>query len=229
MEQKKVLIDCRDVSLGYEGKAISSHLSFSLHSGDYLCVVGENGSGKSTLLSLVCADNPQGYCNDITIFDHQRGSGESIWDIKRNISYISPEMHLYFRGNRHVLEVVASGLHDVKGLYVHATDDQCRKAMQWLEVFGIAHLAERRFSTLSSGEQRLVLLARTLLKPAALLILDEPLHGLDVSIKRLARDVIEHITANPDVTLVYVTHYRGEIPPTVQHTFTLPKYRAQQV
>ena len=101
--------------------------------------------------------------------------------------------------------------------------------MQWLEVFGIAHLAERRFSTLSSGEQRLVLLARTLLKPAALLILDEPLHGLDVSIKRLARDVIEHITANPNVTLVYVTHYRGEIPPTVQHTFTLTKYRTEEV
>ncbi|MGM9813200.1 MAG: ATP-binding cassette domain-containing protein [Muribaculaceae bacterium] len=213
----------------YGSHVILKQVCWRVAAGEKWALLGENGSGKSTLLSLVCADNPQGYCNDITIFDHQRGSGESIWDIKRNISYISPEMHLYFRGNRHVLEVVASGLHDVKGLYVHASNEQCQQAMQWLEVFGIAHLAERRFSTLSSGEQRLVLLARTLLKPAALLILDEPLHGLDVSMKRLASNVIEHITANPDVTLVYVTHYRGEIPPTVQRTFTLTKYRAEEI
>ena len=210
----------------YGHHTILHNVCWSVASGEKWALLGENGSGKSTLLSLVCADNPQGYCNNITIFDHLRGTGESIWDIKRNISYISPEMHLYFRGNRQVLEVVASGLHDVKGLYVHASHEQCRAAMQWLEIFGIAHLAQRRFSTLSCGEQRVVLLARTLRKPAPLLILDEPLHGLDVSIKQLVSSIIEHITSNPSVTLVYVTHYRSEIPRTVQHTFTLTKYRA---
>ncbi|MGN0214502.1 MAG: ATP-binding cassette domain-containing protein [Muribaculaceae bacterium] len=209
----------------YGRHIILNDVCWSVKSGEKWALLGENGSGKSTLLSLVCADNPQGYCNNISIFDHTRGTGESIWDIKRNISYISPEMHLYFRGNRKVLEVVASGLHDVRGLYVHATPQQCQQAVEWLKIFGIEHLSEQRFSTLSSGEQRLVLLARTLLKPAPLLILDEPLHGLDVSMKRFASQVIQHITATEGVTLVYVTHYRGEIPPTVQHTFTLSKYR----
>ncbi|MGM9804209.1 MAG: ATP-binding cassette domain-containing protein [Muribaculaceae bacterium] len=212
------------------GKNVILHgVEWTVKAGEKWALLGDNGSGKSTLLSLVCADNPQGYCNDITIFDHRRGTGESIWDIKRNISYISPEMHLYFRGNSNALQVVASGLHMMKGLYVQATPEQCQEAMQWMQVFGIEHLAQRRFNTLSSGEQRLVLLARTLIKQAPLLILDEPLHGLDACAKQFVSALIEHITAtSPQVTLIYVTHYRNEIPRAVNKVFTLTKYRSPQ-
>ena len=141
---------------------------------------GDNGSGKSTLLSLVCADNPQAYACDISLFGHKRGSGESIWDIKRHIGYVSPEMHRSYKQNIPAIQIVASGLKDTIGLYVRPNEaerEQCRK---WLEVFGIGHLADRKFMEMSSGEQRLVLVARAFVKEPDLLILDEPLHGLDV-------------------------------------------------
>ena len=134
-------------------------------------------------------------------------------------------MHLYFNGNKQVIEVVASGLHDMKGLYLRASAAQRDMAMQWMEAFGIDHLANRRFSTLSSGEQRLVLLARTLIRQSPLLILDEPLHGLDIANKRWVKSVIEHISASPLLTLIYVTHYTDEIPQSVDHTFSLTKFR----
>ena len=209
----------------YGKNVILNDVVWTVRNGEKWALLGENGSGKSTLLSLVCCDNPQGYCNDITIFDHRRGTGESIWDIKQHISYISPEMHLYFNGNKQVLEVVASGLHDMKGLYLRASQSQRSKALQWLAAFGIEDLAERRFSTLSSGEQRLVLLARTLIRQSPLLILDEPLHGLDIANKRWVKSVIEHISASPLLTLIYVTHYTDEIPQSVDHTFSLTKFR----
>ena len=212
----------------YGSNVILKGVNWTVRRGEKWALLGENGSGKSTLLSLVCCDNPQGYCNDITIFDHRRGSGESIWDIKRHISYISPEMHLYFNGNKQVLEVVASGLHDMKGLYLRASQSQRDKAMLWMTAFGIENLAERRFCTLSGGEQRLVLLTRTLIRQSPLLILDEPLHGLDMAKKQWVKKVIEHITHNNPVTLIYVTHYTDEIPASVDHTFTLTKYRSRQ-
>lgn len=209
----------------YGNNVILRDVEWTVRRGEKWALLGENGSGKSTLLSLVCCDNPQGYCNDITIFGHRRGTGESIWDIKRHISYISPEMHLYFNGNKQVIEVVASGLHDMKGLYLRASAAQRDMAMQWMEAFGIDHLANRRFSTLSSGEQRLVLLARTLIRQSPLLILDEPLHGLDMAQKHWVKSVIEHISASPQLTLIYVTHYTHEIPQSVNRTFTLTKFR----
>lgn len=212
----------------YGKNIILNEVDWTVQRGEKWTLLGENGAGKSTLLSLVCCDNPQGYCNQISIFDHQRGSGESIWDIKRHISYISPEMHLYFNGNKNVLEVVASGLHDMKGLYVHASEEQKAKAHQWMQAFGIDSLAERRFSTLSSGEQRLTLLARTLIRQAPLLILDEPLHGLDIAQKAWVKNVIEHISSTTPVTLIYVTHYLNEIPSSVTKRFVLTKFRAKR-
>ena len=208
-----------DVSYG--NTVILHDVCWQVKAGEKWALCGENGSGKSTLLSLVCCDNPQGYCNDIVIFDRKRGTGESIWDVKRNISYISPEMHLYFNGGKRVIDVVASGVSDMRGLYAMPSAVQCEKAMEWMSVFGIDGLAQRRFSTLSSGEQRIALLARTLNKPAPLLIFDEPLHGLDVMNKRLVNDVINRVSSSSRVAMVYVTHYEAEIPATVTHRFVL--------
>ena len=206
------------------GKNIILHdVSWKIAKGEKWALLGENGAGKSTLLSLVYADNPQGYRNDIILFDRKRGTGESIWDIKKRIGYISPEMHLYFNNGEDVLTVVASGLHDNIGCFRRVGDEQKAIAMQWLDTFGLAHLASRYFRTLSSGEQRLVLLARTFAKRAPLLILDEPLHGLDMAKKRLVSDVISQIMEIQGMTLVYVTHYEHEIPKAVNHIFKLVK------
>ncbi len=209
------------------GKNIILHdVSWKVATGEKWALLGENGAGKSTLLSLVYADNPQGYRNDITLFDRKRGTGESIWDIKKRIGYISPEMHLYFNNGEDVLTVVASGLHDNIGCFRRINDEQKALAMQWLDTFGIAHLASRYFRTLSSGEQRMALLARTFAKRAPLLILDEPLHGLDMMKKQLVADIIGQVMDIEGMTLVYVTHYENEIPKAVNHVFRLVKSRS---
>ncbi len=209
----------------YGQNTILKDVTWQVLAGEKWALLGRNGSGKSTLLSLVYADNPQSYRNDITIFDHRRGTGESIWDIKRRIGYISPEMHLYFNNGESLLTVVASGLHDNVGCYRRISDEQRSTAMQWLQALGIGHLADRYFNTLSSGEQRLALIARTLARRASLLILDEPLHGLDMVRKQIVAQAIGQITEHAGISLVYVTHYEHEIPAMIpsSHIFRLAK------
>lgn len=211
----------RHCDVKYGSTVILRDVSWTVRAGERWALLGANGSGKSTLLSLVYADNPQGYRNDITIFDRRRGTGESIWEIKRRIGYISPEMHLYFGGGATALAVVASGLHDNLGCFRRIDEAMRSLTMQWLEALGIAHLAGRTMSTLSSGEQRLALIARTLIKNAPLLILDEPLHGLDERQKSLVAAMIAQILSQQGRTLVYVTHYEHEIPSLVTRIYRL--------
>ena len=216
-------IELDNCNVSYGKNEILRNVSWKVNAGEKWALLGANGSGKSTLLSLVYADNPQSYRNDITLFDHRRGSGESIWDIKRRIGYISPEMHLYFNDAADLLTVVATGFFDNVGCFRRPNDEQKAVAMQWLKAMGIEKLATRRFPTLSSGEQRLALIARTLLKNAPLLILDEPLHGLDMAKKTLVAKAIKRIAEQPGMSLIYVTHYAHEIPACITHTKKLIK------
>lgn len=215
--------ELRHCDVRYGSTVILHDVSWRVEAGDRWALLGENGSGKSTLLSLVYADNPQGYSNDITIFDRRRGRGESIWDIKRRIGYISPEMHLYFSNGEDTLTVVASGLHDNIGCFRRLSPEQLALARQWLDALGIGHTAGRMMRTLSSGEQRMALLARTFIKNAPLLILDEPLHGLDMMQKRLVAGVIARMLQDEGRTIIYVTHYEAEIPPEISRIKRLPK------
>lgn len=216
-----VVLALKNCKVKYGTRTIIDDVSWTVKNGECWALFGPNGSGKSTLLSLVHADNPQGYSNDITLFDRRRGSGESIWDIKRRIGYISPEMHLYFNGGGDIKTIVAQGLNDTVGLFCQVKPHQMERAMHWLKLLHIEHLAERRFNTLSAGEQRLVLLARTFIKHPQLLILDEPLHGLDAARKRSVRGIINHLVDRDNITLIYVTHYLPEVPECVTHTKTL--------
>ena len=158
---------------------------------------------------------------DISLFDRKRGTGESIWDIKKRIGYISAEMHLYFRENQPCKKVVASGLFDTQGLFRQCSDAQYQKAQQIMDTFGIGHLAERPFLQTSDGEQRLVLLARTMIKNPDLLILDEPLHGLDAVNKARAKQLINQYAAQPERTLILVTHEPENVPECVDRHFEL--------
>lgn len=209
------------VNVRYGERTILRDLDWQVMSGERWVLSGQNGSGKSTLLSLVCADNPQGYACDITLFGHRRGSGESIWDIKRHIGYVSPEMHRSYQRDIPALRIVASGLKDSVGLYVRATEEEHEVCRWWMRIFGIEHLANRSFLKMSSGEQRLVLLARAFVKDPELLILDEPLHGLDNVNRRLVKDVIETFCQRSDKTLIFVSHYREEWPACIDHEITL--------
>ena len=206
------VVEMKDVSIRYGERTILKDVNWTVMNGDRWALSGQNGSGKSTLLSLVCADNPQSYACDITLFDRPRGSGESIWDIKKHIGYVSPEMHRSYKRDLPAIRIVASGLMDSIGLYAVPNEQDYEKCHWWLDIFSIGHLAERRFLQLSSGEQRLILLARAFVKDPQLLILDEPLHGLDLWNRRLAKDIIETFCQRRNKTMIMVTHYETELP-----------------
>lgn len=211
------------VKIAYQGRKILDNVDWTVNSGEKWALVGANGSGKSTLLSLVCGDNPQAYANDITLFDRRRGTGESIWEIKKRIGYVSPEIHAFYLERISCAEVVASGFFDSIGLYRKCTPAQREAAVRWMRIFGAEHLSERFFTDISYGQQRLILLVRAFVKDPDLLILDEPFHGLDAGKKKRAGAVIEAFNRRPDKTLIFVSHYREEIPSCVDREMTLKK------
>ena len=218
------VIRFNNVSIRYGSRTILKDLTWTVNQGERWALSGQNGSGKSTLLSLVCADNPQRYACDISLFGHKRGFGNSIWDIKKHIGYVSPEMHRSYRQDIPAIRIVASGLQDTIGLYTKPKETEYAVCRQWMDIFGIGHLAERTFLKMSSGEQRLVLLARAFVKDPDLLILDEPLHGLDNYNRRLVKDIIETFCQRPGKTLIIVTHYQEELPAVIDHAITLQRH-----
>lgn len=224
-EEKGEVVRLNSVSVKYDERVILKELDWVVEQGDVWALSGENGAGKSTLLSLVCADNLQSYACDIALFGRKRGSGESIWEIKKNIGYVSPEMHRSYLRNLPVIDIVASGLHDSIGLYVSTPPEELAACDWWLETFGISSLRDKSFLKISSGEQRLVLLARAFVKDPSLLILDEPLHGLDTYNRRMAKAVIEAFSQRRGKTLIFVSHYENELPNTITKRLFLKRNR----
>lgn len=219
------VVKLNKVSIRYDDRTILKDLDWTVMRGDKWALSGENGAGKSTLLSLVCADNPQSYACDISLFGRKRGSGESIWEIKKHIGYVSPEMHRAYLKNLPAIDIVASGLHDSIGLYQRPKSSQMSVCEWWMDVFGIAPLKDKPFLQLSSGEQRLALLARAFVKDPELLILDEPLHGLDTYNRRRVKKVIEAFCRRRDKTMIMVTHYEEELPNVINHRLHLQRHR----
>lgn len=217
------IIRFNNINIRYGERTILKDLNWTVRRGDVWALRGGNGSGKSTLLSLVCADNPQAYACDISLFGRKRGTGESIWEIKKHIGYVSPEMHRAYLKDMPAIEIVASGLFDTIGLYRRPHPDMLGICECWMDIFGIASLRDKSFVQLSSGEQRLCLLARAFVKDPELLILDEPLHGLDTFNRRRVKRIIEAFCRRRDKTLIMVTHYDNELPATVKDTLTLQR------
>lgn len=218
------VVSMRNVCIRYGKRTILKDLSWTVLNGEHWVLSGQNGAGKSTLLSLVCADNPQSYACDISLFGMVRGSGESIWDIKKHIGYVSPEMHRAYQRDLPAIQIVASGLKDSVGLYVKPNPAEYDTCRFWMGVFGLEGLENQTFLKLSSGEQRLLLLARAFVKDPELLILDEPLHGLDNHNRRLAKDVIETFCKRDNKTLMMVSHYEDEYPACIDHHLRLIRH-----
>ena len=210
-----------NVSIRYGTRTILGPVDWEIKEGEKWALSGRNGSGKSTLLSLLCADNPQAYACHIELFGQRVGTGQSIWQIKQHIGYVSPEMHRAYNRDMPAIHIVASGLHDTIGLYRPTTARQQADCMAWMELFGIGHLAQRSFTTLSHSQQRLCLLARAFVKDPRLLILDEPLHALDHQNSQLAIQVITAFCQRPGKTLIMVTHHPEELPSIITNRLTL--------
>lgn len=217
------VVKLNKVSIKYGARTILKELDWTVNNGERWALSGQNGAGKSTLLSLVCADNPQSYACDIVLFDQQRGHGESIWDIKKHIGYVSPEMHRAYNRDMPAIRIVASGLKDSVGLYVKPSEGDYDICRRWMRYFGIEELADRTFLKLSSGEQRMVLLARAFVKDPELLILDEPLHGLDLERGQLVKEVIDAFCQRKNKTLIMVTHYKENLPQCITDSIFLKR------
>jgi molybdate transport system ATP-binding protein len=217
-------VKMKNVNIEYDRK-ILDNISWEVRKGERWSLSGPNGSGKSTLLSLVNADNPQAYANDIYLFDKKRGTGETIWNIKKKTGFISPELHLYFEKGINSFEVIASGLFDTIGLFRQVNEQQSQLVKKWMQLLKIEHLERKFLHQLSNSEQRLVLLARALVKNPLLLILDEPCQGLDEEQINVFKEIINQICVTGNKTLIYVSHYEHEIPECVTKFIRLEEGR----
>jgi molybdate transport system ATP-binding protein len=221
------LLDLRQVTVRYGGAVVFKNLDWRVLPGESWAVLGPNGSGKTTLLGLIQGDHPQAYANSVRVFGRLRGAGESIWDIKRQTGWVSPELHLSFNDAQTCLDIVASGFHDSIGLFEPVTRRQRALARQWLGVFGLREAERAPLSALSSGLQRMVLLARALIKQPRLLILDEPCQGLDAAHRRLFIRTVDALLRQGGATALYVTHRLDEIPRSISRILRLNKSGAR--
>lgn len=217
------------IRVNYGSKEVLSNIHWEVRKGECWAVLGPNGSGKSTLMSLLTADNPQSYRNEIYLFDRRRGTGESIWDIKKRIGFVSPELHLFFHKLTPVWKVAGSGFFDTMGLFRKLNEEQMTLMDTYLRLFGIEHLKEKRLDQLSSGQQRIVLLVRALVKNPQLLVLDEPCQGLDHNQMVFFRETLNEIVKSQQKTLIYITHYAEEIPGCVNRKLYLDEGRVVRV
>jgi molybdate transport system ATP-binding protein len=208
----EILISMENVTVKYDKTTVLDRICWTMKAGENWVILGPNGCGKTTLLNLVTGDNPQAYANKIYLFGKRRGTGESIWDIKRRTGIVSSEFQIRYRKPITAFEVVLSGFFDSVGLYRDFSTEQKETAEQWLEVLGVADKSDRVFSQLSYGEQRMLLLARSLVKMPQILILDEPCQGLDPINRGRILDAIDVIGGHSETNIIYVTHYPDEIP-----------------
>ena len=204
------IVRIRNCSVKYEETIQFDGFNWELKSGEHTLITGPNGAGKSTLLQLLSGDHPQCYQNDINIFGYQRGTGESIWDIKKHIGIVSASLHRDYRAPGNTLTTVVSGFYDSIGLYQQATPAQRQLALKWLEIMGLRDQANVFFRQLSWGQQRLALIARGLIKQPPLLILDEPTQGLDDLNRHLVLAFIEKLAGLKYTTLLFVSHRQDE-------------------
>jgi molybdate transport system ATP-binding protein len=218
-----LLVEMKHITVAYGDLVVFKSLDWTVRRGENWAVVGPNGSGKTTLLGMITGDNLQAYANEVYLFGKKRGEGESIWDIRRRLGVVSPELQLQYRHPIPAREVILSGFFDSIGLYRTATQAQSALADQWLEFLGIKDRAERPFNRLSYGEKRLILIARAMVKLPELLILDEPCQGLDRSNRGMVLALMQSIGNGGSTSLIYITHHQEELIPCIKHILKLQK------
>jgi molybdate transport system ATP-binding protein len=217
------IVKMEKVHIQYADKVVLDDVNWEIKTGERWALLGPNGAGKSTLLSLINGDNPQAYANHIVLFDKKRGTGESIWDIKKKIGFVSPELHQYFPTDNSCVQVVESGYYDTLGLFRPGNQQMAATALQWMKILEIDRYARVLLKNIPASAQRLCLLARALVKNPSLLIFDEPCQGMDDHQQLHFKNMVDTICKLSNVTMIYVTHYQHEIPNSVDKVLTLDK------
>jgi molybdate transport system ATP-binding protein len=215
------LVEFRNVTVRYGDTVVLGSLTWTFRRGRHWAVTGPNGSGKSTILRLIYAELLQAYANDITVFGKKRGTGETIWEIKRHIGMVGTEGQLNYRKSIPAEQVVLSGFTDSIGFYRYARPSELQAARQWMRALGIEELSAARYDRLSYGQQRLVLLARALVKSPQLLLLDEPCQGLDPENRHRVLSTIESIGTQTATHLLFVTHHEKELPACIHRVMRI--------
>ncbi len=217
----EVLVEMNSVTIRYGEAVILDNVSFCLRRGEHCALLGPNGAGKSTLLSLLLADNPQAYANDIRLFGRPRGSGESIWDIKSRIGWVAPELLLHYPAGWSCRDVVLSGFFASVGLYRDGAPEQNARTLRILAWLGLDSWTDRPLRELSHGSQRMVLLARALVADPDLVVLDEPCQGLDPQHTAMVNRTVDRAAHELATSTIYVTHHESEIPSCITRVLRL--------
>lgn len=216
-----VVIDIRGATVKYGKKLVLDCVSWKVRYGERWAVLGPNGAGKTTLLGLVLGDNPQAYACDIRLFGRKRGSGETIWEIKRNIGHVAPDLQSFLPLDQTGEMIVCSGFHDTIGMLGKCSAAARRTSAHLLRKLGIGRLAARMFGEMSSSERRLVLIARALVKKPRILILDEPCQGLDATTRKRVITFLDRLACAHDVTLIAVAHRPEDLPKSITNILRL--------
>lgn len=221
--EPETLIEMNHVNVGWDDHKVLVDLNWKLRKGEHWLIQGPNGSGKTTFLELITGDNMQVFCNDVRLFGNRRGSGETIWDIKKQLGIVSYRLHVEYRmvGGTSLRDVIVSGFRDSIGLYGAATDVEAAAAKKWLTLGGFAGRENESFSSLSYGEQRAILILRSVVKSPKVMILDEPCHGLDEAYRTKILHLLELIGQEGSTTMLHVTHDPGEILSCEHHVLML--------
>lgn len=224
LDPNQPLVKLTDITIKYGDTVIVDKLNWTIEKGRNWQLSGPNGSGKTGVLSLITGDHPQCYVNDIFVFGFQRGNGESIWQIKQFIGYVSTSLQWEYRVSTSCRNVIISGLHDSIGMYTKPSDKQKAIADQWLALLGMSDRADQPFNKLSYGDQRLLLIARAMVKHPPLLILDEPCLGLDDMNRQLVLALIEKICEGKETTVLYVNHHAEDRINGIDNYLALKKH-----
>lgn len=208
-----------NVNVSWGENHVLKNLNWKLRKNEHWLVRGPNGSGKTTFLELITGDNKQVFCNDVFLFGKKRGTGESVWDIKKQLGIVSYRLHVEYRmvGGTSLQNVIVSGFRDSIGLYETASDSEIDAARKWLALGGFGGRETQMFGSLSYGEQRAVLILRSAVKCPKILILDEPCHGLDEKYRKKILQLTEEIALGGTTTLLHVTHDSTEVLPCEKH------------